>query len=289
MRVAAPSTDGRPSDVSRSRSAGDPASPPQPERAGRIRRSARTTPMRWRASGIGLAPRAAECGNGRDPQHRPMAARVTRVVRDAPVDRPRAHDPSGRGGPRGPPLRRRRRRGPGGLEETTPIRIPTRGALVAPERKQRDAGDEATQGCDREDGSRVRANAAAEPTRNMGGAAIAAGPDARHQPTTSDRRDPGAGRLRVSASAVTRGMRARRSSTGAGGSRVTRDETEHTPDNNGGAAIAAGPDARHQPTARNRRDRPRAEAPFQENGASACQCCPPLGKPVSLPGGQPRT
>ncbi len=127
---------------------------------------------------------------------------------------------------------------------------------------RRDAGDEATQGCERGGRFRVRGDAAAEPTRNMGGAAIAACPDVRHQPTARNRRDPGADQeirpygavddadaldrrrrpptgsspgarwLRPSASSVTRGMCARRSSTGAGGSRVTRNETEHTPDNN---------------------------------------------------------
>ncbi len=35
-------------------------------------------------------------------------------------------------------------------------------------------------------------DAAAEPTRNMGGAAIAAFPDVRHEPTARNRRDPGA-------------------------------------------------------------------------------------------------
>ncbi len=100
------STDGRPDHEGRPPSATGPASRERPQRAGRIRRSARTTRLRLRTSAGGCAP-ATRCRNEREHRHRTMAVRITRVVRGAPVDPPRADDPSGRGGPGGPPLRRR--------------------------------------------------------------------------------------------------------------------------------------------------------------------------------------
>ncbi len=198
--------------------------PLTPQRAGRIRGSART--KRWggdndvgSAEGVVgadllIRPRRHGWRARRQSDGAPQTARVMRMAtgrrrrrripsttrdlrqrtrstgsrthhrhgtqRAAGPHRPRATQRAGR-------IRRSARTTPFAMprkqwEETTAARLFTRGALVAPERKQRDAGNEATQGCDRLGGSRVRGDAAAEPTRQQ--------PGARRLPTIATRAHP---------------------------------------------------------------------------------------------------
>ncbi len=109
---------------------------------------------------------------------------------------------------------------------------------------------EATQGCGRHGGSRGRALAPAEPTNNNCGRGDCHSCDARPRTTPyAIAVTPGALRLRVSASAVTRGWRPRK---GAADTVALEGEPSHPrsrPTTLAGAAIAASRDAR-PPTTR---------------------------------------
>ncbi len=169
-----------------------------------------------------------------------MTARVAPAVRRTSPDWT-AHSPGGRGGSGDPPVRTRGSGARQGSDAHPRRDAATSGGTVVDRWPSASRGSSA----ERHRTRLVRpppAGGADQGVRPYGAVDEADPLDRRrrHPPGSP----PGARRLRVSASSVTRGVCARRSSTGAGRARERRDETEHTPATTEARRLPHAPDAR---------------------------------------------